>query len=82
MADRLTQRILSSNRKGYDKAEIDRRTCQACGMLLDDAGEYHSYPMCVLKKAGLNPWPYVREMVISLSGTDPGEKPPLVRNLR
>lgn len=62
-----------------DPISIKQRTCGDCGMLLEDAGEYHPYAFCVLKKAGLNPWPYVREMTISLTGTDPGEKPPLLR---
>jgi hypothetical protein len=34
--------------------------CIECGMALNDAGEFHPYAFCMLKKAGLDPW---REMV-------------------
>jgi hypothetical protein len=38
----------------------EMQTCTECGMVLKDAGEFHPYTFCVLKKAGLDPW---REMV-------------------
>lgn len=68
--------------RGYDKAEIARRTCQTCGMLLDDAGEYHPFVFCVLKRAGRDPWQEIRTVALQLQLGDPGEKPPLIRELR
>ena len=68
-------------KRGYDPIEVKQRTCQECGMLLDDAGEYHPYPFCILKKAGLDPWQTVRVIAGQLQIGDPGAKPPLVRRL-
>ncbi len=70
-----------STLRGYDKREVESRTCQTCGMLLDDAGEYHPYVFCVLKKARRDPWHEVRMIAEQLQLGDPGEKPPLVRRL-
>ncbi len=68
--------------RGYDKREVQSRTCQTCGMLLDDAGEFHPYSFCLLKKAGRDPWREIRTIALALHLGDPGEKPPLIRNLR
>lgn len=65
-----------------DPISIRQRTCQTCGMLLDDAGEYHPYVFCILKKAGQDPWANVRLIAAQLQLSPPlPEKPPLVRNL-
>lgn len=65
----------------YDKEDIARRTCQECGMLLDDAGEYHPYVFCVLRKAGRDPWQEIRTVALQLQLGDPGERPPLIREI-
>jgi hypothetical protein len=68
--------------KGYDPISIQQRTCQTCGMLLDDAGEYHPYIFCVLKKAGHDPWQDVRLIAAQLGlKPDLPERPPLIREL-
>lgn len=56
------------------------RHCQSCGMLLDDAGEFHPFMFCVLKKAGRDPWMDLRATMHHL-GVELPKKPPLVRNL-
>ena len=43
-------------RRSSTEQEIRERTCHECGMLLDDAGEFHPYVFCVAKKAGRDPW--------------------------
>ncbi len=78
----MTEReSLLDAQRGYDRAEVARRTCQTCGMLLDDAGEYHPYAFCILKKAGQDPWQSVRLIAGQLGLGDPGERPPLVSRL-
>jgi hypothetical protein len=57
------------------------RTCQECGMLLDQAGEFHPYTFCVLKKAGRDPWQDIGYVVDFLLGVRLPAKPPLVRDL-
>lgn len=64
--------------RGSDALSIKQRTCQECGMLLDDAGEYHPFAFCVLKKSGLAPWDAIRIIAGQLGLGDPGEKPPKV----
>lgn len=59
---------------------IANRTCQGCGMLLDDAAEFHPYVFCVLKKAGRDPWADARDVIEMLLGDKLPERPPLVRN--
>jgi hypothetical protein len=54
--------------------------CDQCGMLLDDAGEFHPYVFCLLKKAHRDPWQELTWIVERLGGSLP-EKPPLVRDL-
>jgi hypothetical protein len=77
-ADRVTREL----ERGYDEISIRQRTCQTCGMLLDDAGEYHPYVFCVLKKAGQDPWGSVRLITAQLQlKPDLPAKPPLVREL-
>jgi hypothetical protein len=39
-----------------DAVEAAKATCSECGMLLDDAGEFHPYAFCLWKKAGHDPW--------------------------
>lgn len=73
--------VESEMARGYDKLDIQQRTCQTCGMLLDDAGEYHPHSFCVLKLAGLDPWQTVRIIAGQLRLGDPGEKPPLIREI-
>lgn len=70
--------------KGYDPIEVKQRTCQSCGMLLDNAGEFHPHAFCMWKQAGLDPWQallWVNEKL----GVDVAhwpKRPPLVRSLR
>lgn len=71
----------SLKKRGYDPVDVKQRTCQECGMLLDDAGEYHPYVFCVLKKAGRDPWQEIRTVALQLRLGDPGEKPPLIREI-
>lgn len=77
----MSDRSPSAAPPGYDRADIARRTCQTCGMLLDDAGEYHPFVFCVLKKAGRDPWQEIRTVALQLQLADPGERPPLVREI-
>jgi hypothetical protein len=63
------------------QADMKARTCQECGMLLDDAAEFHPYVFCVLKKAGRDPWDDVRWVVRSLGLGHLPPKPPLIRDL-
>jgi hypothetical protein len=68
--------------KGYDPVEVRQRTCQTCGMLLDDVGEFHPFVFCVLKKAGRDPWADILWVTEQLGiGGDLPAKPPLVRTL-
>jgi hypothetical protein len=69
-------------KRGYDEISIRQRTCQQCGMLLDDAGEYHPYTFCVLKKGGLDPWAAIRLVAAQLQlKPDLPDQPPLIREL-
>lgn len=61
--------------------EIRRRTCQACGALLDDAAEFHPYVFCVLKRVGRDPWADFRFVAQELGLGPVPEKPPQVRHL-
>lgn len=58
---------MSEPRRG-DAIDVRQRTCQECGMLLEDAGEYHPFAFCVWKKAGLNPWEAAATVVHALTG--------------
>jgi hypothetical protein len=58
------------------------RHCQACGMLCDDAGEFHPYAFCVWKRAGLDPWQQLKWIEDRLGRPPLGKKPPLIRNMR
>jgi hypothetical protein len=67
-----------------DEMDPRLRTCQECGMLLDQAGEFHPYVFCVLKKAGRDPWEDIVWVNERLALVKPGEmpiRPPLVRDL-
>ena len=55
--------------------------CSECNMTLWDAGEYHPYAFCVLRKAGLDPWQQIRVIAGQLGLDDPGEKPPITSRL-
>jgi hypothetical protein len=46
-------------------------------MLLNDAGEYHPYPFCVWKKAGLDPWAALKTVCADLSMGEPPHRPRL-----
>jgi hypothetical protein len=77
-------RLRPSVARGYDPIEVKQRTCQTCGMLLDDAGEFHPYVFCVLKRAGRDPWDgllWVNEQ-LGVDVTHWPKRPPLVRTLR
>lgn len=77
----MTRTVERAIEKGYDEISIRQRTCQACGMLLDDAGEFHPWSFCIWKKAGLRPWDEFRRIALQLGLSDPGEKPRLVREI-
>ena len=70
--------------KGNDALSIKQRTCQECGMLLDDAAEFHPYMFCVLKQAGRDPWADVLWLNerLGVDVTHWPKRPPLIRNLR
>lgn len=70
-------------RKGYDQRDIDRRTCQSCGMLLDREGEFHPHSFCIWKKAGHDPWEMLARTVdmLGVDVTHWPKRPPLVRDL-
>lgn len=70
----------AATRLASDPISIKQRTCQECGMLLDDGGEFHPYVFCVLKKAGCDPWNDLRWVTKQL-GIELPERPPLVRDL-
>lgn len=50
------------------KAKIARRqrTCQTCGMVCADGGEYHPYEFCLIYRAGRNPWDVVERFARDL----------------
>ncbi len=74
--------IEAEMKRGYDVVSIRQRTCQTCGMLLDDAGEYHPFVFCLLKKSGRDPWQEIRLVAAQLRlKPDLPERPPLVREL-
>jgi hypothetical protein len=62
---------------------IGDQTCQTCGMLLDDPGEFHPFAFCIWKRAGQPPW----ETLVAINSrlgidvTHWPTKPPLVRDL-
>ena len=55
------------------------RICAECHAMLDEAGEYHPYAFCVLRKAGLNPLDVVTEAMRALAPS--GNRWRLVRDL-
>lgn len=56
------------------------QSCATCGMVLDDAGEFHPHLFCLLKQAGRDPWADFKWAVEQL-GLEMPDKPPLVRAL-
>lgn len=63
------------------KRTVVASTCTECGHVCDDAGEFHPYLFCLLKRAGCpDPWREFRWAVERLGVALPS-RPPLVRNL-
>lgn len=65
--------IMTPGRKpaAYSTPKAAREaTCQCCGMLLDDPGEFHPYAFCVWKKDGLDPWDTLN-WILDRLGRDP-----------
>lgn len=64
--------------------EANDRTCQDCGMLLDDAGQFHPAAFCALKLAGFDPWATLLWInhELGVDVTHWPSKPPRVRDLK
>lgn len=65
-------------------SDYTNRTCMECGMVLDQAGEFHPHLFCIIKKAGGDPW---RDFMwaaerLGLDTDRYGDRPPLVRDLK
>lgn len=74
--------LADDTKRPDDPISIKHRTCQTCGMLLDDAGEFHPHIFCILKKAGRDPWDDVLWITTQLGvGAKLPKRPPLIRNL-
>jgi hypothetical protein len=51
-------------------------------MLCNDAGEFHPYMFCILKKSGRDPWAEFKWCAERLGLGPLPKKPPLVLNLK
>lgn len=71
----------AATKMASDALSIRQRTCQDCGMLLNDAGEFHPMIFCEWKKQGRDPWEHFSWLVERVYGVKPPKRPPLARSL-
>lgn len=63
-------------------ARLRNTTCQTCGYVCRDEGEYHPYVFCVLVRAGQDPWESARELARDLGPFADWVHPPLARQVQ